>query len=151
MKKSLFFLLLTGAVLFSSGNVEAQFRSIPGPVTDSFKLKYSAAKSVTWSDDITAFKAVFILDNEKYTARYSKKGEWQSSQKKIDFEKVPSTVKDGLSKSKYTGDWKIGAVTVRYLPGEVTQYNIVVYKNDIQRKNLLFSSAGQLLKDNATL
>ena len=151
MKKSLFFLLLTGAAFFMTYRAEAQFRSIPGPVTDSFKLKYPAASSVQWSDDITAFKAVFVLDNEKYTARYSKKGEWQSSQKKIDFEKVPAEVKDGLAKSKYTGEWKVGTVTVRYLPGEVIQYNIVVYKNDIQRKNLLFSSAGQLLKDNATL
>ena len=100
MKKSLFFLLLTGAAFFMTYSAEAQFRSIPGPVTDSFKLKYPAASSVQWSDDITAFKAVFVLDNEKYTARYSKKGEWQSSQKKIDFEKVPAGVKDGLSKSK---------------------------------------------------
>ena len=73
-------------------------------VTDSFKLKYPDAKSVTWEDGITSFKASFTLNNEKYISKYSSKGEWQTSEKKIPFENVPGSVKDGLSKSKYTGD-----------------------------------------------
>jgi hypothetical protein len=61
-------------------------------------------------------------------------------------------VKDGLSKSKYAGaEWEIRDVTVKYLPGNVTQYQIQVAKNDVQKKNLLFSNDGQLLKDNNTL
>jgi hypothetical protein len=151
MKKSLLFLLLTGVFFLTVLPADAQFRRIPGIVTDSFKLKYPDAQTVTWEDGITAFKASFILNNERYISKYSSKGEWQSSEKKIPFEAVPGSVKDGLSKSKYTGDWKTGNVTVRYLPGEVTQYNIVVFKGDLQRKNLLFNSDGQLLKDTTTL
>ena len=151
MKKHLLFLLLTCTVGFSTFHADAQFRRIPGIVTDSFKLKYPDAVSVTWEDGITSFKASFTLNNEKYISRYSSKGEWQSSEKKIPFENVPAPVKDGLSKSKYTGDWKTGAVTARYLPGDIIQYNIVVFKGDLQRKNLLFNSDGQLLKDNTTL
>jgi hypothetical protein len=151
MKKSLFFLLFAGAFFLAVLPAEAQFRRIPGVVTDSFKLKYPDAKSVTWEDGITSFKASFTLNNEKYISKYSSKGEWQTSEKKIPFENVPGSVKDGLSKSKYTGDWKAGTVTVRYLPADVIQYNIQVYKGDLQRKNLLFNSDGQLLKDNTTL
>ncbi|HMH22900.1 MAG TPA: hypothetical protein VK563_14035 [Puia sp.] len=151
MKKRFFILLLTSTFFFMMTKADAQFRRIPGTVTDSFKLKYPAAKSVEWEDGITSFKATFILDNDKYTARYSSKGEWQGSQKKIKFDDVPVSVKDGLSKSKYAGEWKTGTVTARYLPRDIIQYNIVVYKGDLQKKNLLFSSEGQLLKDSTTL
>jgi hypothetical protein len=151
MKKNVFFLLFTCAVFFAVNHADAQFRRIPGIVTDSFKLKYPDAKTVEWEDGITSFKASFTLNNEKYKSWYSSKGEWQSSEKKLPFEEVPASVRDGLSKSKYTGDWKTGTVTVRYLPGGVIQYNIVVYKGDLQRKNLLFNSDGQLLKDSTTL
>jgi hypothetical protein len=36
------------------------------------------------------------------------------------------------------------------LPDEVTQYRILVAKNDIQKKNLLFNSDGKLLRENIT-
>jgi hypothetical protein len=42
-------------------------------------------------------------------------------------------------------------VVVYYNPGNITQYGIQVSKSDLQKKNLLFSSDGQLLKDNSTL
>jgi len=150
MKKMLYSLLISG-FLFMTGNAHAQFRSIPGIVTDSFKVKYPDAKTVTWSDNLSSFQASFTLNNEKYTAKYSSKGEWLSSQKTITQENLPATVKDGFSKSKYAGDWKVYTVTVRYLPNNLTNYLLRIGKGDISRKNLLFSSDGQLLKDGTTL
>ena len=151
MKKTLFVLLTFGA-FFVANHASAQFRSLPGVVTDSFKIRYPAATSVAWSDKVSAFQATFTLNNEKYTARYSKDGQWQGSTKKIAKDAIPAPVKDGLSKSKYAGaEWEIREVTVKYLPGNVTQYQIQVAKNDVQKKNLLFSNDGQLLKDNNTL
>ena len=75
MKKTLL-VLLTFVALFVSGHVHAQFRSLPGQVTDSFKVRYPTATGVTWSDKVSAFQAVFMIDKEKYVARYSKDGEW---------------------------------------------------------------------------
>jgi len=37
------------------------------------------------------------------------------------------------------------------LPGGVIQYTISIAKSGLQKKNLLFSSTGQLIKDDATL
>jgi len=66
---------------------------------------------------------------------------------------MPSAIKDGLAKSKYANptEWEVRSVTVRYLPGSITQYLILVAKNDIQKRSLLFSSDGQLMKDGNTL
>src|SRR5882762_5954660 len=134
-------------LFFIATTARAQFRNIPGQVTDSFKVKYPNAKSVAWRDNVTSFQATFTLDSSKYVARYNSKGEWQQSEKKIKAEGIPAPVKDGLSKSKYA-DWKVGTVTERYLPGDKVEFTIFVSKGDLSRKNLTFSSGGQLLKDN---
>jgi hypothetical protein len=151
MKKLLYCLLIGGFVMMTA-TVHAQFRSIPSVVTDSFKVKYPNATSVSWSDKVSAFQATFTQDSEKYIARYGSKGEWLGSTKKITKDALPAAVKDGLSKSKYADpDWEVRTVTTRYLPGNVVQYVINVYKSGLQKKNLLFSSSGQLLKDDNTL
>ena len=142
------FLIATFIVM--TATAQAQFGSVPGVVTDSFKLKYPNAKSVTWRDNIGTFGATFKLDSTTYTAKYNKKGEWQSTEKKISTSAIPAAVKDGLSKSKYA-DWRVGTVTERQLPGNKTIYIVFVSKSDINRKNLTFASDGQLLKDNLTL
>lgn len=150
MKKALYCLLIAGFILTVS-NANAQFRSIPGIVTDSFKLKYPDAKTVTWRDQISYFQAKFSIGNDKYTAKYSSKGEWISAQKEIIEAALPPAVKDGFSKSKYAGEWTIFTVVVIYLPNNITQYGLRIGKGEISRKNLLFSSEGQLLKDGTTL
>lgn len=149
MKKLLSFILI-GGLLFTTATVQAQFRSIPGVVTDSFKVRYPAATAVSWEDKISSFQATFTLNNEKYQAKYKTDGGWISSDKKIKQDVLPAAVKDGLSKSKYA-DWKVGTITQRYFPGDSVNYIIFVAKSDLNRKNLTFSTSGQLLKDNTTL
>jgi hypothetical protein len=117
-------------------------------------VKYPSAKSVSWSSKIGGtYQATFTLENEKHVGKFNKKGEWQNTTKEITKETMPSPVKDGLAKSKYASatEWEVRGVTVRYLPGGITQYIILVAKNDIQKRNLLFSSDGQLMKDGNTL
>ncbi len=151
MKKTLFF-VYTFVALFMATGVQAQFRSLPGVVTDSFKVKYPTATGVSWTDKVSAFQAVFTLDTDKVTARFDKDGHWQGATKKISKDALPAAVKDGFSKSKYAGaDWEIRDVSVRYQPGSTPQYIVQVAKSGVQKKNLLFSSEGQLLKDNNTL
>jgi hypothetical protein len=150
--KKLIYCLLTGTVMMMTTVVHAQFRSIPAIVTDSFKIKYPHAQQVGWSDKLSAFQATFKIDTSTYTARFSSKGEWLGSVKKIAQSLLPAAVADGLSKSKYAGaDWKVGTVMERYLPGGSIQYSVLVSKSGLQKKNLLFSVSGQLLKDDATL
>jgi hypothetical protein len=150
--KKLIYCLLIGTAIMMTSSVHAQFRSLPSVVTDSFKVKYPSAQQVSWSDKLSAWQASFKLDADTYTARFSSKGEWLGSVKKIAQSSLPAAVSDGLSKSKYAdADWKVGTVTERYLPGGTIQYSIFVSKSGLQKKNLLFSSTGQLLKDDATL
>ena len=152
MKKLLYLTLIFGA-LFTAAGAKAQFGSIPGVVTDSFKVKYPDAKSVSWSGKLSSFNATFTLGNEKHIAKFNKKGEWQNTTKEISKDAMPSVIKDGLAKSKYANptEWEVRSVTVRYLPGSITQYIILVAKNDIQKRSLLFSNDGQLMKDGNTL
>ena len=151
MKKTLY-LLLVFASLMIAGRVDAQFRSIPAVVTDSFKAKYPTAADVSWSDKVSNFQASFMLGKERLVAKYDSKGVWQQSWQKITKDEIPAPVKDGLSKSKYAAaEWVIKSVTMYHNPGNITQYGILVQKSDLQKKNLLFSSDGQLLKDSNTL
>lgn len=153
MKKLLYLTLIIGS-LFMASNANAQFGSVPGIVTDSFKVKYPDATGVSWSSKIGGtYQATFTHDKEKHVAKFNKKGEWQNTTKEISKEAMPAAVKDGLAKSKFANgtEWEVRSVTVRYLPGSVTQYIILVAKNDIQKRNLLFSADGQLLKDGNTL
>jgi hypothetical protein len=123
-------------------------------VTDSFKLKYPNASAVSWSDKLLAggFQASFTEGNDKYVSRFGNKGDWQWTTKKIARDAVPGPVKDGLAKSKYAdADWEVKTVTMKFLPGNIVQYLLFVEKSDLNKKNLLFSSEGQLLKDGATL
>ena len=148
MKKLIQRLLISGLFLmFITMGAQAQFRSIPGVVTDSFKIKYPNAQNVNWSDEISNFKASFKLDTAKYTAKYSSKGEWQQSETTISWDALPAAVKDGFSKSKYATEWSKSTVTTRYLPGNQIQYLVGIYKNSFQKKTLVFSPDGRLLKD----
>ena|SRR5258707_9202693 len=153
MKKLIYLAVFCGTLFVATG-AQAQFRSVPAAVTDSFKAKYPGATAVSWSDKLLAgsFQATFTENNEKYTARFGNKGEWQWSTKKITKDAMPGPVKDGLSKSKYaSSEWEVKTVTMKFLPGNTVQYLIYVEKSDLNKKNLLFSSEGQLLKDGATL
>lgn len=145
--KKLVFLFISSLILIGA---HAQFRKIPGVVTDSFKVKYPNAKGVSWKDRTTSFQASFTLGNDDYVAKYNSKGEWQQSEKKIKEEDIPAPVKDGLSKSKYA-DWKIGSVIHRDLPEGKVEYTIAVSNGTLSKRNLTFSSGGQLRRDAITL
>jgi hypothetical protein len=150
MKKVFPVSLLSLFLVLSAGGVFAQLRKIPAEVTEALKSKYPDASDVTWKDKLTVFAAVFEMNNEKYEARFSSKGEWQSTEKEINENDLPGEVKDGLSKSKYA-EWELKSIYNIDLPDDKIQYRIQVAKSDLQKKNLLFSSEGQLLRDNVTL
>ena len=149
--KKLFYCLLVGASLVLTTEAHAQFRSLPAAVTDSFKAKYPSAQQVSWSDKLSAWQVSFKQDTSSCTARFKNTGEWQWSTRKMSQTSLPSAVQDGYSKSKYAGDWKVGNVMERDLPGSIVQYVVSISKSDLQRRILVFSSVGQLLKDGNTL
>ena len=150
MKKYVIAFLFQMLTSFSIVPCFAQIRKIPSEVTEALKQKYPDAEKVSWKDKLSVFAASFEVNNEKYEARFTDKGEWKSTEKEINETDLPGDVKDGFEKSKYA-DWELKNTFLIELPGNETQYRIQVAKNDIQKKNLLFNNDGQLLKDNITL
>ena len=128
--------------------VNAQFRKIPAQVTDSFKAKYGNASGVSWKDKITSFQADFKQKNKEMKASFSSNGEWLKTETKDTYENVPGEVKDGFKKSKFADLSIIDVMQVEEKDKE-TQYRIVVKKNDIGKRSLVFSKAGQLMSDSA--
>src|SRR4051812_37753363 len=93
--KKIFSLLLTAGLLLTLHEADAQLRKIPAEVTDAFRAKYPSAKNVEWKDKLTSFEADFQLEGSSYAARFNSKGEWQDSEKEIEQESLPQSVKDG--------------------------------------------------------
>ncbi|MFT3825463.1 MAG: PepSY-like domain-containing protein [Chitinophagaceae bacterium] len=144
-------LLLLVLITFSVHSVAvAQFRKVPGTVTDAFKAKYPDATQVEWKDKLSAFAAAFYIGNLKHEARFNSKGQWLETEFVINKDSLPKPVADGLDKSKYA-EWNIEDAYKILLPGDVVQYRLEAEKSSLQRKNLLFNSDGRLLKDKATL
>jgi len=151
MKKIMKSLLALSLIFTIYSAAEAQVRKVPGSVTDAFKAKYPSASNVEWHDHLSGFTAAFDNNGTHYEAKFNNKGVWQSTENKINESDIPAAVKDGLQKSKYADDWKIKDVYKIAIPEDKLQYRLEVKKGDIQKKNLLFSSEGKLLKDNLTI
>jgi len=129
-------------------SANAQFRKIPAEVTDSFKAKYANASGVSWKDKLTSFQAEFKQGDKEMKASFSSTGEWIKTETKHSFESLPSDVKDGFKKSKFA-DLNIVDVLQAEEKDKETQYRIVVKKNDIAKRSLVFSKTGQLVSDSA--
>jgi hypothetical protein len=149
MKKN--FLLFLLMICFVAGSLQAQFRKVPSAVTDSLKAKFPNAQKVEWKDKVTYFQAAFVSDGFEMTADFSSKGIWQETDKKISFDQLPSTVKDGFKKSKYN-DWTPGSVTQIDKNDKSVRYRLYVEKSSlVQKKFLYFNGEGQLTKEEQSL
>jgi len=145
MKKII--LLLVLLVSFGAVKSFAQIRKVPAEVTDAFKAKYPDAQNVEWKDKVTFFEASFKSNNAEMTADFSSKGEWQETEKKMDFDALPDAVKDGFKKSKYS-DWTPGSATKIEKKDKDVQYKVYAEKSSlVQKKFLYFNEQGQLERD----
>lgn len=149
MKKIFSLVLLMSALAFTY-KAGAQIRKIPAEVTNAFSEKYADAKNVEWKDKLSYFASSFEWKGDKYEAHFNKKGEWLNTEKELQVSDLPSVVKDGFDKSKYT-DWETKSVYRIDLPEDQVNYRVHVAKSSVQKKILLFNAEGKLLKDNLTL
>ena len=133
--------------MFCSAMLHAQLRKIPADVTNAFKNKYPDASNVEWKDNLTNFEVTFNLDDAEWSAQFNSKGDWKESTKKMDFDSLPESVKDGFSKSKYS-DWTPGSVRIIEQNDKPSVYKIYAEKNSIvQRVFLYFDENGRLEKE----
>jgi hypothetical protein len=147
MKYRWSFAVILSLVMLSA---TAQFRKIPAVVTDSFKTKFENATKVSWKDNISNFQASFKIDNDNAKAYYSSKGEWLKTERSYSIDGLAEEIKDGLKKSKYAS-WPVKEILYVEEHNKQPQYKVLVRKGDLQKKNLYFSTTGQLLDDSITL
>lgn len=150
MKKALLSLFVIALIAASTTPARAQFRKVNADVTNSFTQKYPMATDIEWKDKLSGFTANFTLDNIAYLASFTNKGIWESTEQRIEEDDLPEVIKDSYRKSKYA-EWTIGKIDKIQLPDSVVQYRVEAVKNDIQKRNLYFSSKGRLLRDKLTL
>jgi len=129
---------------------EAQLRKIPGEVTDAFMIRYPHATHVEWKDKLHYFEASFQLNGSTITADFLSTGEWESSERIVNFEDLCRDVREGFKKSKYA-EWQPKSVHEVQELGKPLQYRINIQKSGIQKKNLYFDANGRLLKDPLSL
>ena len=151
MKQALRLLPLIILALGIYSSASAQIRKLPAQVTEAFIEKYPNAAQVEWKDKLTNFVAVFMQDGTQYEARFNKKGQCKDTENSIDTDEIPEEVNEGYNKSKYAEEWKIEAAYKIVLPNDKVNYRVLARKSDLQKRNILFSSNGRLLKDNMTL
>jgi hypothetical protein len=142
MKKTFFFSLFSFIVFVA----DAQFRKIPGEVTEAFAALYPHAVKVEWKDKLRYFEANFQLNGSEITAMFSSKGDWEGSEREVEFEDLPGEVKDGFEKSKYVDKQKNAVYELQEL-GKPLKYRITVQISGLQKKNLYFDANGKLLKE----
>ena len=141
MKKYL--LVLCAFISFAASS---QIRKIPAEVTSAFEAKYPKAEKVEWKDNLTNFEASFTYNNAETAAKFTSKGEWLVTEKKIEFDALPASVRDGFKKSKYE-DWEIRGIKIIDEKDKALNYRILVKKNGVQKKYLFYDASGKLLRD----
>ena len=146
MKKAFFFCLFFSVLFFA----KAQIGKIPADVTDAFAARYPHATKVEWRDKLRYFEASFQLNGYSITASFSSNGEWQGSERILDFDQLPDEVRDGFLKSKYADRQKKDIYELQE-SGKPLQYRITVQKSGIEKKNLYFDVNGRLLKEAMSL
>ena len=118
MKKALLLFLLSSAVFVTT----AQLRKIPADVTEAFASRYPHATRVEWKDKLHYFEATFELNGSIIAADFSSKGEWQSSERKLNFDDLPDEVVS-QQLGNYGSDDNVFAVRVGRQPLQVSGCN----------------------------
>ena len=149
MKTVRFFSLLT-IMTFSLGVAFSQVTSVPKEAKNNFAKQYPEAQNVNWDNDVVNVNVRFELNGEKMNAEYNNKGIWKSTIQDFAYDRLPETVKEGFTKSKYA-DRKVADTKHIYYPGNVERYRLKVEKNDLQKKYLFFNTEGRLIRDANTL
>ena len=129
---------------------DAQFGKIPVEATNAFQKKYPEASNVSWKSRLSSYKADFDIEKQHYIAEFNSKGQWQKTEAKLTYDKLPSEISDGLHKSLYA-NWEFSEIMKVEEKDKELVYRIRVKKSDIDKKYLFFSPKGQLVKESRTI
>jgi hypothetical protein len=93
MKKLI--LILISIVMFSAIAFAA---TPPAAVLKAFNLKFPNATKVKWDkENAHEYEASFVMDNAKYAANYTDKGEWLETESPLTFKQLPAEVQKAFT------------------------------------------------------
>jgi hypothetical protein len=142
--------VLSLALIFAVSSF-AQLRKTPGAVTAAFEKQYPNASKVQYEDNLINVQVHFVSDSGKMVAKYNSDGEWKETEREFTYDSLPTDIKTGFDKSKYSVEWKEKETSIIYLPHNEIQYRVKVQKNDLQKKYLFFDKSGRLIRDSVTI
>jgi hypothetical protein len=134
-------------VFFYVAHTNAQLMKTPDLVKHAFDQQYPNAKQVDWKSGLDNHSVVFVINDQKFKASYTSKGDWNYTETTIAFDSIPKTVLESFNRSKYK-DWPVKEVITVQKPRAVAnEYKIVVQKSKISRRVLLFDAKGRLYEE----
>ncbi|WP_437921341.1 PepSY-like domain-containing protein [Sphingobacterium sp. LRF_L2] len=130
----------------SSKSNDKSSTNIPTKAQSHFGTNYKKASSTKWSADSDgSYRNEFSENGKEYTARYTKNGEWTSTERYMTKKTMPSTVLNAFQKSKYK-DSKVN----EYSFVKSKSYTSGVYVLNVllngKQLSLYYNTAGKLLK-----
>ncbi|NCU04999.1 MAG: hypothetical protein GXC73_13535 [Chitinophagaceae bacterium] len=124
-----------------------QLFSVPDIVKQTFDKQYPDAKDLKWSGGLDNHIVRFTSGDKKLKAVYTPKGDWVSTEEQVKLEALPEVVQQGFKDSKYK-EWAVKDVlTVTKPRAEANEYFIIVQKNAINKKKLVFDAKGRLYEE----
>lgn len=140
----IFFIFLFSNLCLSQEK-EYNEKDVPRPIVTSFYAKYPDAKTIGWSAEDDNFEVNFKLNDVKYEANFSSKGDWIETAMKIKKNKVPDSVMASFKSGDY-GKWKI--ITTQQV--ETPDYKIlymIEFSKKKSSKELYYTPDGKFLKE----
>jgi hypothetical protein len=129
------------ALILVISTTHAQTRKIPVSVADAFRTRYPHAEKISWENEIEKFEVHFILNGYKMSAEFNNDGDWQTSEKKIEFEELPLLVQQSFSKTRYV-NWEMESIMEIERNMQPIEYSICVRRSHAGKKYLLFDVNG---------
>ena len=89
------FLSVAGFLMFSTLTFAA---TPPASVMKAFNLKFPNATKVKWDkENAHEYEASFVMNNAKYAANYTDKGEWLETESPLSYKQLPAEVQKAFT------------------------------------------------------
>ena len=100
-------LLILPLFIFLAGikSSQAQVINVPKKSKEHFFKKYPDAKNADWNNNVANYAVKFLLSDTTSRAYYNLNGNWNFTEYYLEESKIPVTVKESFSKSRFA-DWK---------------------------------------------
>jgi hypothetical protein len=124
----------------------AQPKQPPALLTSAFAKRFPDATKTEWTEKTENFTVYFNRHDRKCEAKFTKSGDWISTEEPVEWDSLPALVRQAFKSSSYAASNKNTAYAVRSSDG-TSQFHLVLSAPDGARKLLFYASDGRLIKE----